>query len=92
MRSLGSGFIIDSSGLIITNNHVVAGAKDIRLKLYKKDKEYQAEVLGRDPKTDLALLKINTDKELPYLKLDVPMTSMSAIGLGVRIPPTTSSP
>jgi len=56
-RSLGSGFIIDpKKGYIITNNHVIAGADEIAVKL-DDGKEYQAEVVGRDPKTDLALIK-----------------------------------
>jgi len=56
-RSLGSGFIIDpKKGYILTNNHVIAGADEIAVKL-DDGKEYKAEVVGRDPKTDLALIK-----------------------------------
>jgi serine protease Do len=56
-RSLGSGFIIDpQKGYILTNNHVIAGADEIAVKL-DDGKEYHAEVVGRDPKTDLALIK-----------------------------------
>jgi serine protease Do len=56
-RSLGSGFIIDKEGFIVTNNHVVAEADEIKVKL-SDDKEFDATVVGRDPKTDLALIKI----------------------------------
>lgn len=55
-RSLGSGFIIDKEGHIVTNNHVVENADKIKIKL-KNGKEYNAEIVGRDQKTDIALLK-----------------------------------
>ena len=68
-RSLGSGFIIDPAGYIITNNHVVEGADKIKVKLVG-GKEYQAAIKGRDPKTDLALIQItNPPKDLPHLVL-----------------------
>jgi serine protease Do len=68
-QSLGSGFIIDSDGYIITNNHVVEGAQEITVKL-AGGKEYKAKVVGRDPKTDLALIKISSlFKNLPTLSL-----------------------
>ena len=67
-RALGTGFIIDPSGLIITNNHVVEGSEDILVRM-SSGKEVKAEVLGRDPKTDLALIKIKVSRPLPYLKL-----------------------
>jgi serine protease Do len=56
-RSLGSGFIIDNEGFIVTNNHVVEGADQIKVRL-ANESEYEATVIGRDPKTDLALIKI----------------------------------
>ena len=56
-RSSGSGFIIRKDGLIVTNNHVVEGASEIMVNL-PDEREYQATVLGRDPKTDLAVLKV----------------------------------
>ena len=62
-HSLGSGFIIHPDGLIVTNNHVVENATDIKVKL-EDGKEYKATVVGRDPKTDLALIKIDA-KNLP---------------------------
>jgi len=67
-RSLGSGFIIDPSGYIITNNHVVENAQEI-LVLVSSGKEYKAKIVGRDPKTDIALIKINTENSLPSVKL-----------------------
>ncbi|HEY9073400.1 MAG TPA: DegQ family serine endoprotease [Desulfobaccales bacterium] len=68
-RSLGSGFIIDPTGYIITNNHVVEGADKITVKLIG-GKDYKATIKGRDPKTDLALLHIpNAPPNLPFLKL-----------------------
>jgi serine protease Do len=67
-RALGSGFIFDPSGLIITNNHVVEGADDIKVKL-ADGQEITAEVLGRDPKTDLALIKLTKSGEYPFINL-----------------------
>jgi serine protease Do len=68
-RSLGSGFIMDASGLIITNNHVVEGADKITVKLIG-GKEFKATIKGRDSATDLALIQItNPPSDLPFLKL-----------------------
>ncbi|MBF0103612.1 MAG: DegQ family serine endoprotease [Desulfobacterales bacterium] len=67
-KSLGSGFIIDTEGYIVTNNHVIEDADKIIVKLNNGD-EFTADIKGRDPKTDLALIKIQTDKKLPFLKL-----------------------
>ncbi|MGQ3686009.1 MAG: S1C family serine protease [Candidatus Loosdrechtia sp.] len=58
-RSLGSGFIIDKEGFIITNNHVVERANEIVVKL-ADGREFKAKVVGRDPKTDIALIKISS--------------------------------
>ena len=57
-QSLGSGFIIDKSGYVITNNHVIDNAEKIMVILYD-DTSFEATVVGKDPKTDVALLKIN---------------------------------
>lgn len=60
----GSGFIIDPSGLVVTNNHVVDDAKTVQVILQDGSK-YAAKILGRDTKTDLALLKIEAHRDLP---------------------------
>jgi serine protease Do len=65
-RALGSGFIIDPAGYIVTNNHVVDGAHEVSVTLTDGNK-YKAKVVGRDTKTDLALLKIDTGRTLPYV-------------------------
>ena len=64
----GSGFIIRKDGLVITNNHVVEDAKEIMVTLTDKS-EYKAKVLGRDPKTDLAVIKIEPKGSLPVAQL-----------------------
>lgn len=66
--SLGSGFVIDPSGIIVTNNHVIEGADEIVVR-FQDDSELPAEVIGRDPKTDLAVLKVVSAKPLPYLPI-----------------------
>lgn len=66
-RSLGSGFVIDASGYIVTNNHVIDGAEEVKVK-FANEEEYEAEVIGTDPEGDLALLKIDAGKKLPYVK------------------------
>ena len=68
-QSLGSGFIIDRGGFILTNNHVVDNAQEIQVKL-NDGREFKAKVIGRDEKTDLALIKITSIFEnLPVLPL-----------------------
>lgn len=67
-KSLGSGFIIDREGHIVTNNHVVEGADEVKVKL-ANGKEFDAKVIGRDSKTDLALIKINGAPDLQPLKM-----------------------
>jgi len=66
--SLGSGFIIDKKGYVVTNNHVIEDADQIKVKV-ADDMEFDAEVVGRDPNTDLALLKIESEKDLPVLTM-----------------------
>lgn len=66
-RSLGSGFIISKDGFIVTNNHVVQKAEEIMVNL-QDGSSYEAEIIGRDPETDLALIKIDPDNDLPVLK------------------------
>jgi serine protease Do len=67
-RSLGSGFIIDSDGSILTNNHVVENAQKIVVKL-DDQQEYEAKVVGRDAKTDIAIIKINAKTNLTAASL-----------------------
>ncbi len=64
VTSLGSGFVIDPSGIIVTNNHVIKEADEITVTL-SDDSRYEATVIGHDPKTDVAVLKIEADKPLP---------------------------
>ena len=66
--SLGSGFIISEDGYILTNDHVVDGADEIKVKL-SDGREFNAEVRGLDPKLDLALIKVEAKEELPVAKL-----------------------
>lgn len=68
VEAKGAGFIIDSNGTIVTNNHVVKGAKSVSVTLSNGD-TFPAKIIGRDPKTDLAVLKINAGKPLPYVEL-----------------------
>ena len=66
----GSGFVIDGEGHILTNNHVIENADNIEVKLGESDTEYKAEVVGTDPASDLALLKVDApSKELHPLTL-----------------------
>ena len=63
-NSLGSGVVIDEDGLILTNNHVVEKADEIEIRL-QGGEEYDAQVVGRDPKTDLALIRVKPDDAFP---------------------------
>ncbi|WP_322498943.1 Do family serine endopeptidase [Lyticum sinuosum] len=68
---LGSGFLIDPSGYIVTNNHVVDGAEEITVTLNNSGvMGYRAKLIGQDSKTDLALIKIESKENLPYLNFD----------------------
>lgn len=66
VTSLGSGFVIDSDGYIVTNYHVVNQAEQITVR-FQDDTKYEAKVLGRDAKTDLALIKIEANRKLPFV-------------------------
>ena len=66
----GSGFIIDKNGYIVTNNHVVEGADTIKV-ILKDDTEYNAEIVGRDPVTDIALIKVDAKGNLPTVPMGI---------------------
>ena len=76
LRSLGSGFIVNPDGYIVTNNHVIDGATEIKVTL-SDGRELAAKVLGRDPKTDLALLKVEAHG-LPV----IPLGDSTALQIG----------
>lgn len=67
-QSLGSGFIIDKTGYIVTNNHVIENSDKIKV-ILQNEKSYEAKIIGRDSKTDLALIKIEAENDLPALEL-----------------------
>jgi serine protease Do len=66
-QSLGSGFVLDASGIVVTNNHVIEGADEINV-ILQDNTSIRAELLGTDPRTDLAVLRIRTDKPLHAVK------------------------
>lgn len=68
IRAAGSGIIISADGYILTNNHVVEGAKEVSVTLSDK-RDLKAKIVGRDPKTDLAVLKISAGDQLPAARL-----------------------
>ena len=65
--ALGSGFVIDKNGTVITNNHVIKGAEDIVVR-FSNDKEYKAEIIGSDPLSDVAVLKIKSSDKFQPVK------------------------
>lgn len=65
--ALGSGFVISEDGFVVTNNHVIEGADEITIEFFSGD-ELKAEVIGTDPNTDIALLKVTADAPLPFVK------------------------
>jgi len=68
-RGTGSGFIVNPDGRILTNNHVISGSQEIEVILPDDQSKYNATVLARDPRNDLALLQIKARKKLPFLRL-----------------------
>ncbi|MFI5012067.1 MAG: DegQ family serine endoprotease [Hyphomicrobiales bacterium] len=66
-NSLGSGFVVDASGIVVTNNHVVGEATDIEV-IFTDGSKLKAEVVGKDPKVDLAVLRVKSDKPLKFVK------------------------
>ena len=101
VSSLGSGFIIDGKeGIIVTNNHVIDGAEEIQVNLHDGTK-LKAELIGKDTKTDIALLKVNSPKELKAVKFgssndikvgDWVMAIGNPFGLGGTSPSASSRP
>jgi serine protease Do len=79
-RSLGSGFVIDAEGYIVTNNHVIENSDQIKVKL-ANGKEFDAKVVGRDPKTDLALIKIKENADL----VPLPMGDSDTLDVGTWV-------
>jgi len=79
-QGAGSGFIISQDGLIVTNNHVVEGATEVTVTLADKA-EYAGKVIGRDPKTDLALLRVTPKGSLPV----VPLGDSDALRVGETV-------
>ncbi len=70
LQSLGSGFIVDPSGYIVTNEHVVERAADLKIEVITNDnKSYKGRYITGDPKKDLAFIKIDSDKPLPFVDL-----------------------
>ena len=67
MLAQGSGFVISADGYVVTNNHVVENATKITVSFDEKEK-FDAELIGTDPRTDLGLIKIKSDKKFPYVK------------------------
>jgi serine protease Do len=68
VEARGSGFIIDANGTIVTNNHVVKDAKSVEITL-SDGTDLSAKVIGRDPRTDIAVLKVDAGHKLPYIQL-----------------------
>ncbi len=65
--SQGSGFVVDPAGFVVTNNHVIAEADEIKV-IFSDNSEYEAKLIGKDTKTDLALLKIERPAPFPYVE------------------------
>ena len=65
--ALGSGFIIDEKGIVITNNHVIQGAEDILVRV-NGDEEFKAKIIGKDPLSDIAVLQIEAEQKFIPVK------------------------
>ena len=65
-EALGSGFVVSEDGYIVTNNHVIEGADEIEIEFFTGER-LKAKLVGSDPKTDIALLKVESDKPLPFV-------------------------
>jgi len=83
-QALGSGFVIDSSGYIVTNNHVIEQANEIKVK-FQDETELEAKLIGTDKLTDIALLKVESKKPLPFVNFadsDKARVGHSVIAIG----------
>ena len=83
-QALGSGFVIDKTGYIVTNQHVIAQANEIKVK-FQDDRELKAKLIGQDKLTDLALLKVESKEDLPFVKFadsDKARVGHSVIAIG----------
>jgi len=69
-QALGSGFVISEDGFIVTNNHVIEGADEIMIE-FRNGLELQAQLIGTDPNTDIALLRVQSDDPLPFVPFGV---------------------
>ncbi|MEO5754650.1 MAG: trypsin-like peptidase domain-containing protein [Chthoniobacterales bacterium] len=84
LQSLGSGFLVDPAGYIITNEHVVERAADLKIEVITNDgKSFKARYITGDPKRDLALIKVDSDKPLPFV--DLHDTSPNLLGQTVIV-------
>jgi Do/DeqQ family serine protease len=84
-KALGSGVIVSPEGYILTNNHVVEGATDVRVTLSDK-REFQARIVGTDPKTDVAVLKIDAEKLAPITIGDSSQVEVGDVALAIGDP------
>jgi len=84
-KALGSGVIVSPEGYIVTNNHVVDGATDVRVTLSDK-REFQARIVGTDPKTDVAVLKIDAEKLTPITIGDSSKVEVGDVALAIGDP------
>ena len=85
-QSLGSGFIVDPAGYVVTNNHVIEGADEVSVTL-QDNTMLKAEIVGRDESGDIALLKVKTDKPLPTVDFgDSATVAGRRLGAGDRQP------
>jgi S1-C subfamily serine protease len=69
VEGAGSGFLIDDEGHIVTNSHVIANARGVKVAVGKDSTRYPAEIIGQDSRSDLAVLKIKVGRKLPFVKL-----------------------
>jgi len=85
-QSLGSGVIITKDGYILTNNHVVDGADEVKVALLDEKRDYTAKLVGRDPQTDLAVLKIDAKNLPPITMADSDKTEVGDVVLAIGNP------